>query len=81
MPCEVKSCGCGLFLEDLNFSQTPDFYNFFAERAGLDTLPLGWKEAFARSLGYEDAETGLATEYIAMYDALMAAYGKDEFIE
>ena len=80
-PCEVKSCGCGLFLENLNFSQTPDFFDFFAEKAGFDALSLDWKEAAARRLGYQDAETGLAAEYMAMYDALMAAYGKDEFIE
>jgi len=55
--------------------------NFFAERAGLETTPIRWKEEKARGLGYVDAETGLATEYMAIYDALMAGYGKDEFLE
>ena len=80
-PCKVKSCGCGLVLDNLNFSQTPDFYNLFAEKAGLHAVPVDWKEAVARSLRYEDAQTGLVAEYTAMYDALMFACGKDEFPE
>ena len=80
MPCAVKSCGCGLVLDNLNFSQTPDFSDLFAKKAGFDTVSVDWKEAAARSLRYEDAETGLTAEYMAMYDALMAAL-KDQFPE
>ena len=29
-PCEVKHCGCGLLLRDLNQTSAPDYYNFFA---------------------------------------------------
>lgn len=49
-PCKVKSCGCGLVLENLNFSQTPDFYNLFAEKAGLRTEPVDWKDAAEPSI-------------------------------
>lgn len=80
-PCSVANCGCGLFLERLNFTQTAHYHNVFAGLAKLDPFDLDWEEEAARDFGYEDAATGLASEYVAMYDALMAAFGKDEFPE
>ncbi len=80
-PCSVANCGCGLFLERLNFTQTAHYHNVFAGLAKLDPFDLDWEEEAAREFGYEDAATGLASEYVAMYDALMAAFGKDEFPE
>jgi hypothetical protein len=67
--CNVKHCGCGVPLENLSFDQT----GFWPKLADLDP--------FARRLGYEDAEAGVAAEYVEMYDALMTAYGKEEFPE
>jgi hypothetical protein len=81
MPCRVKSCGCGMYLEKLNFTQTADMHNYFAQRAGLELIDLGWRTGAAADLGYEDLGAALAAEYMSVYDALMAAYGKDEFPE
>jgi hypothetical protein len=38
-------------------------------------------ESLAHHLGYGGSETAMTIEGIKMYDALMAAYGKDEFPE
>jgi organic radical activating enzyme len=80
-PCGVKKCGCGMWLEKLNAIQTPGTYNFYGVMAGVEPVPTDWMEPFARTLGYEGAETAMTVESIEMYDALMAAYGKDEFRE
>lgn len=80
-PCEVKHCGCGLVLRDLNQTSTPDFYNFFAPRAGLEPLDLGWMDGTAKGLGYASLTDALVRENERMYDELMRAFGKDEFPE
>jgi organic radical activating enzyme len=68
-PCAVGSCGCGIFLEHLDWGDT--YYR--DSPVYLDDL--------ARGFGHADASAGIAAEYRAKYDALMAAYGKDEFKE
>lgn len=80
-PCGVKKCGCGMWLEKLNAIQTPGTYNFYGVMAGVEPIPTDWMESLAHTLGYEGAETAMTVESIRMYDALMAAYGKDEFPE
>jgi hypothetical protein len=80
-PCGVGHCGCGLFLEKLNTTTSFDFYNGWAGVAGLELLETGWTESFAQSLGYADAQDALAVEGKRIYDALVAAYGREEFPE
>ena len=80
-PCGVDRCGCGMWLEQLNAIQTPQTYNFYGSMIGVETVPVDWMEPFAKTLGYEGAETAMTLENINMYDALMAAYAKDEIPE
>jgi hypothetical protein len=67
--CNVKHCGCGIPLENLNNSET-EFWPKLAELNGM-----------AQTLGHDSAEAGVAAEYVQMYDAMMSAYGKEEFPE
>ena len=79
-PCGVGNCGCGLLLDKLN-SQDLTFYRAWSEFLGHEKLQLDWLEPFAQSLGYESYDHGMTTEGANIYDALMSAHGKDEFIE
>ena len=80
-PCGVKKCGCGMWLEKLNAIETPNTHNFYGSMVGAEPIPTDWMEPVARSLGYGCAETAMALESMKMYDALMMAYGKEEFPE
>ena len=76
-PCGVQKCGNGLWLENLNPIETPSLYNFYASLVGAEPLPTDWMEPLAQSLGYGGSETTMTVESIRRYDALMAAYGKE----
>jgi organic radical activating enzyme len=78
--CEIKKCSCGLMLEKLNLNDTGEFYNTFAKRAGSGHEPVDI-EAIAKKHGYDSMNDAAYTEQKAMYDALMAAHGKNEFPE
>jgi len=80
-PCQVKSCGCGLVLRDVNQMSMPDHYNIFARRAGLEPVDVSWMDAAAMDHGYRSATEAVVAEYKGMYDELMRAYGKEEFRE
>jgi organic radical activating enzyme len=80
-PCGVNHCGCGLFLDKLNTIQTLGSRNFWGQKVGLPWIATEWMDAAANSIGHPGASEALAAEGVAMYDALMAAYGKDEFPE
>jgi MoaA/NifB/PqqE/SkfB family radical SAM enzyme len=80
-PCGVKKCGCGMWLEKLNPIEMPYMHNFYGSMVGAEPIPTDWMEPLAQSLGYEGSETAMTVEGIKIYDALMAAYGKDEFPE
>jgi len=80
-PCGVKSCGCGLVLEKLNQVESVEFHNSWAPKAGLPVHDLKWISSRATELGYSSVQDGLATEHARMYDEIMRAYGKDEFVE
>jgi sulfatase maturation enzyme AslB (radical SAM superfamily) len=80
-PCRVKACGCGLFLEKLNVVESVEFHNSWAPKAGLPAHDVSWIAVRAQELGYASVQDGLAIEHARMYDALMSAYGKDEFPE
>jgi MoaA/NifB/PqqE/SkfB family radical SAM enzyme len=80
-PCGVKNCGCGLYLEKLNSVELVDFYNDWGGKAGVETIPTDWMEPLAHGLGYAGSQDAMTAEGIKMYDALMSAYGKDEFPE
>jgi hypothetical protein len=77
-PCGVGSCGCGMLLDKINSVEAFDFYNYWAD---LPTIDISWMRSFVQTLGYSEIEEAIATEMRAMYDALMDAYGKDEFPE
>ena len=47
----------------------------------METIAAEWMEPLAQSLGYTNKSTAMAMESMSMYDALMSAYGKDEFPE
>ncbi len=79
-PCDVKICGCGLLLEKLNNLTTGEFYNNWASTAGKKPMDIDF-DALAQKHGYENGNDAMAKEQTLMYDALMAAYGKDEFVE
>jgi hypothetical protein len=70
-----------MWLEKLNAIEMPYIHNFYASMVGAEPIPTDWMEPLANSLGYEGSETAMTVESIKMYDALMAAYGKDEFPE
>jgi organic radical activating enzyme len=78
-PCGVGNCGCGIFLDKLNATETVEFHNYFGAHVGLEPIATEWMDAFARTLGYPGRQEAMAAEGIKMYDALMTAYGKDEF--
>jgi MoaA/NifB/PqqE/SkfB family radical SAM enzyme len=80
-PCGVSNCGCGMFLEKLNFTEDIGFHNYFGSRVGLDPFPTDWMDELARSLGYRGANEAMAAEGVRIYDSLMSAYGKEEFPE
>ena len=80
-PCGVKSCGCGLVLEKLNQVESIEFHNSWAPKAGLPVHDVKWISSRAKELGYTSVQDGLAAEHARMYDELMRAYGKDEFVE
>ena len=80
-PCGVGNCGCGMFLEKLNFTENIEFYNYFGAHVGVEPLPTDWMNEFAKDLGYAGPDEAMASEGIKMYDALMGAYGKEEFPE
>jgi hypothetical protein len=42
---------------------------------------LKWISSRATELGYPSVQDGLAAEHARMYDELMRAYAKDEFVE
>jgi len=79
-PCGVKSCGCGLLLDQLNTLSTPDVHNYWGSFVGLKPVRFNAQES-ARSRGYASYDDAMTVEQIRMYDALMAAYGKDEYPE
>jgi organic radical activating enzyme len=79
-PCGVKICGCGLMLEKLNSLDTGDFYNNWSKIAGETPLKLDLN-GIANQHGYGTMNDAVLAEQTIMYDALMAAFGKDEFVE
>lgn len=81
LPCGVKKCGCGLFLEKLNVMESVDYHNYWGQKADLAPIDTEWMEPFAEQLGYKSANDATAKEFVRRYDALMEAYGKDEFPE
>lgn len=80
-PCRVKNCGCGLVLEKLNSVQSVEFHNSWAPKMGVPVHDVTWMSSRATELGYSAVQEGLAAEHTRMYDELMRAYGKDEFLE
>lgn len=80
-PCGVSSCGCGMLLDKMNTIDSVDFYNYWAKKIDLPPVDVSWMEPVAKQLGYAGPSEAIAAEMRAMYDALMAAYGKDEFPE
>jgi organic radical activating enzyme len=80
-PCGVSNCGCGMLLEKMNSVDAIDFYNFFGKKIGLEQVDVSWMKPFAERIGYSETHEAIAAEMRAMYDALMEAYGKDEFPE
>jgi hypothetical protein len=80
-PCGVKSCGCGMLLEKINSVDDFRFYNFWARKIDLPAIDISWMQPFVRALGYSEIDEATTAEMRAMYDALMDAYGKDEFPE
>jgi organic radical activating enzyme len=79
-PCGVGSCGCGMLLDKINSVDTFAIYDPW-RKADLPAIDISWMRPFARTLGYSEPDDAIATEMRAMYDALMDAYGKDEFPE
>ena len=79
--CEVKHCGCGMYLDKLNSVESIDVYNYWSRKTGSEQLPEDWMAPLARALGYTEPSEAMAVEHIRMYDSLMEAYGKDEFPE
>jgi organic radical activating enzyme len=79
-PCGVGSCGCGMLLDKINSVDTFPIYDFF-RKADLPAIDISWMRLFARTLGYSEPDDAIAAEMCAVYDALMDAYGKDEFPE
>ena len=79
-PCGVKICGCGLMLEKLNSLDTGEFYKSWAKISGRESVKHDL-EGMAHRHGYASASDAILAEQTLMYDALMAAFGKDEFIE
>jgi MoaA/NifB/PqqE/SkfB family radical SAM enzyme len=77
-PCGVGTCGCGLLLKELNSLDGVEGENYWGAKLGLDPIPTQWMELLAEGLGYANTQDALAAEATQMYDALMAAYGKDE---
>jgi organic radical activating enzyme len=80
-PCGVGSCGCGMLLDKINSVDAFDFYNMGARKVDLPLIDISWMQPFVRALGYSEVDEAIATEMRTMYDALMDAYGKDEFPE
>jgi len=65
LPCRVKECGCGLFLEELNTYQI-EFWNNLRKISGVETLPQG----------PDRTNEELYREKKAKYLELMERYGK-----
>jgi MoaA/NifB/PqqE/SkfB family radical SAM enzyme len=80
-PCEVKSCGCGMMLAAMKQQHSVDQYNFFGPMAGLEAHDIEWAEKFARDLGYASLTDAMVQEQTTLFDAIMQAYGKDDFPE
>jgi hypothetical protein len=68
-------------LEKLNQVESIEFHNSWAPKAGLPVHDVRWISSRAAALGYPSVQDGLAREHAVMYDELMRAYGKDEFVE
>ncbi|PWS38368.1 hypothetical protein DFH01_03515 [Falsiroseomonas bella] len=80
-PCEVKSCGCGMMLAAMRQQDSVDAYNFFGPMAGLEPHGAGWVEQFARDAGYASFTDAMVQEQTRLFDALIRAYGKEDFPE
>jgi hypothetical protein len=89
--CGVETCGCGLRLEKLNQLDLEGDYwvNTFGPSLDLPASAYDWIAPMNAKLdrimaehGYADRRgDALSIEAMRIYDALMAAYGKDEFPE
>jgi hypothetical protein len=88
--CGVKTCGCSLRLEKLNQLdvEADVWIEAFGPRLDLPASDYDWIAAMKANLeeiyrehGYEGWNDALAIEAVRVYDALMDAYGKDEFPE
>jgi MoaA/NifB/PqqE/SkfB family radical SAM enzyme len=80
-PCEVKACGCGLILNDINSIQMIDYFNAVADLDKKPRADASHMEDGAKKIGYRSVQDGLFIEHVAMYDELMRAYAKDEIPE
>jgi hypothetical protein len=80
-PCGVGACGCGMLLENMSSVDDMSLTNYWALKVGLPPRDTEWMVRLARTLGYSQPNDAIAAEMVAMYDALMEAYGKDEFPE
>ena len=76
-PCGVNFCGCGLYLKELNSKDVGNAHEFWRHFSAPNTTRLN----FAACAPGENWNEAVAREQMAMYDALIAAYGKDEFPE
>lgn len=65
-------------LEKLNMVDDPGYYNTWARMADKELIPTDWLKDAAAAKGHASVQAALAEEHGAMYEALMAAYGKNE---
>ncbi len=88
--CGVSNCGCMLQLEKLDQVEVDADYwmSMFGQVLDLDQSAYDWfppmqhnRDRLIAENGYEGLNEALAVEARRVYDALMAAYGKDEFPE
>lgn len=80
-PCGVSNCGCGMLLDRLNTVDLSSLSILWAKKNDLPELDLSWMTPLAQEFGYLGPDEAIAIEMKAMYDALMDAFGKDEFPE
>jgi MoaA/NifB/PqqE/SkfB family radical SAM enzyme len=88
--CGVRSCGCSLKLEKLNQVDldADTWLQSCGPRVDLDGSAYDWIGPMTENVnhliaahGYDGWNGALTVEAMRIYDALMAAYGKNEFAE
>lgn len=80
-PCAVKHCGCGIKLDKINTYEPAFLFLTWAKKMGLTASPLIDFDGIAKKHGYCSAQAAMAEEQLRAYNALMAAYGKDDYPE